>query len=247
MLKNILFLVGVGLLLISCQFSENMVLHEDGSGTMYVEVDMSDMMAFGGMGMDDSTLVQVDTIIYMKRFLEENKDSIASLSKEEQLKLKKLENFNIHVRMDTETSEMIYKVSTSFKSVSEANNIFSGLELIGNLMPTKGEDSQQTNKDEDSPELIGVSYSFDDGVFKRDAYIKDAKLHQQQVDSIKQTEAFLGSTYYTLNYSFPKPINKVSNPDAKITNNNKSLTLKVLFPEYFKNPDLLDLEVELEK
>ena len=247
MIQKTLFLICFSLVLVGCQFTEKMTLNEDGSGSMSVEVDMSAMMAFGGMGMTDSAMVKMDTIIYMKQFLQEKKDSIASLSKEEQLKLKKLENYNINVKMDSEASEMIYNISTSFKSVSEANDILNGLEQVTNFMPNKNEDSEETKKEQNSPDIIGVNYSFERGVFKRDAYIKDLKLHQQQVDSLKQTEAFLEGTNYTLNYTFPKPIKNVSDPSASLSNGKRTLTLSKSFVDYFKNPDLLDLEVELEK
>lgn len=246
MIRKILFLLGVSLMLISCQFTETMVLNEDGSGTISVEVDLSEMMAFGGMDAIDSSVIKMDTIISVKQFLEENRDSIASLSKKDQIKLKKLENYNIRLKMNSESSEMIYNISTTFKSVNEANDMIQGLDKAGDFIPGTNENPEDAKKEEESPDIIGVNYSFINGVFKRDAYIKDKKLHRQEVDSLQQTEAFLQGSNYTLNYTFPKPIKKVSNTAATLSNNKKTLTLQKAFIDYFKNPDLLDLEVELE-
>ncbi len=230
---------------VSCQFTETMILNEDGSGNLRVEVNLNEMMAFGGGAMADSAIMKMDTIVYMKQFLEEKKDSISKLSVIEQQKLKKLENFNIHIKMDSETSEMVYDISTNFKDISEANDILNGLEQAGNLMPNPDVNTE-IKKEEDSPELIGVNYSFKKGVFKRDAYIKDEKMHRQQVDSMKQAEAFMGGSNYTLNYTFPKKIKKTSNPEATFSEDKKTVKIEAPFIEYFKNPDLLDLEVELE-
>lgn len=246
MIRKILFLFGISLVLVSCQFTEKMVLNEDGSGTISVEVNLSEMMAFGGDKAADSSLVKIDTTIYVKQFLEEKKDSIASLSKQEQIKLKKLENYIIRIKMDSESSEMAYTISTSFKSVSEANDMANGLDKAGDFIPGMNETPEEAQKEADSPDIIGVNYSFVQGVFKRDAYIKDKKLHQKEVDSLQQTEAFLEGSNYTLNYTFPKPIKKVSDPAAVISNNKQTLTLEKPFIDYFKNPDLLDLKVELE-
>lgn len=242
---KLLFLFALAFTIVSCQFNETMVLNEDGSGTMSVEVNLNEMMAVGG-AMMDTAQVKVDTVIYIKQFLEEKKDSISKLSKVEQDKLKKLENFNIRVKMDSETSEMIYDISTKFKSVSEANDIMNGLEQASNLVPNKDAEPVGVSSDNDTPEIIGVKYSFEKGVFKRDAYIKDEKLHKQQVDSMKQAEAFMGASNYTLKYTFPKKIKKTSNPDATFSADKKTVTVKKPFIEYFKNPDILDLEVELE-
>lgn len=249
MIKKVLFLVCFAFSLTSCQFTETMVLYEDGSGTIAVEVNMSEMMAFGDEALQDSSAVKMDTIINVKQFLEEKKDSIALLSKEKQMKLKKMERFNIRVIIDSETSEMKYSTLTSFKDVSEANDIANGLSEATDFIPDMNSDPdlEQSEKEEDSPEIIGVNYSFEKGIFKRDAYIKDVVLHQREVDSLQEAEAYLGSAKYTLKYTFPRPIKKASDPEATLSNDKKSLTLKKGFIEYYKNPDLLDLEVELEK
>jgi hypothetical protein len=232
--------------LVSCQFSETMVLSEDGSGTIKIAVDLSEMMAFGGEALGDTVPMKMDTIIYIKQFLEEKKDSIATLSASEQKKLKELENFNFGMKVDSETSEMVYDISTHFKNINEANNLMNGLEQIGNLSP-KLNSGDGVKKDEDSKDVIGVNYSFKNGVFKRDAYIKDKKLHKNEVDSLKNTEAFLSSSMYKLNYTFPKKIKKASNSEATYSADKKTIILEKPFIEYFKNPDLLDLEIELEK
>jgi hypothetical protein len=246
MILKLLALFTIALTLVSCQFTETMIMNEDGSGTMAVEVNLNEMMAFGGSALTDSMSVKMDTIIAMKQFLEAKKDSISKLSKTEQDKLKKLENFNIHMKMDTESSEMVYDISTNFKDISEANDILNGLEQASNVMPNP-DSNTEIKKEEDSPEVVGVNYTFKKGIFKRDAYIKDKKLHQQQVDSMKQAEAFMSGSNYTLKYTFPKKIKKTSNPEATFSADGKTVTLQQPFMEYFKNPDVLDLEVVLEK
>ncbi|MDC8001492.1 hypothetical protein POV26_10625 [Aequorivita todarodis] len=246
MIQKFLLLFALAFTAVSCQFTETMVMNEDGSGIMTVEVNLNEMMAFGGSTMPDSTVMKMDTIIYMKQFLEEKKDSISKLSITEQEKLKKLKNFNIHMKIDSEKAEMVYDISSNFKNISEANDLLNGLEQVGSLMPNPDANTE-IKKEEDAPEVVGVTYSFKNGIFKRDAYIKDEKLHQQQVDSMKQAEAFMGGSNYKLKYTFAKKIKKTSNPEATFSEDKKTVTVQEPFLEYFKNPDLLDLEVELEK
>ena len=243
---KLLVLLSLAFTVLSCQFTETMVLNEDGSGSMAIEVNLNEMMAFGGAAMVDSTVVKMDTIVNMKLFLEEKRDSISKLPAKEQLKLKKLENYKIHLKMDSEASEMVYDISTNFMNVGEANDMFNGLEQASDLMPNP-DSNTEIKKEEDSPELIGVNYSFKKNIFKRDAYIKDKAMHQKQVDSLKQAEAFMGGSNYTLKYTFPKKIKKTSQPGATFSADRKTMTVQKSFIEYFKNPDLLDLEVELEK
>lgn len=245
MIKNLLILALFAITLMSCQFTETMIINEDGTGKMTIEVNLNEMMAFSNEAMTDSVPVKLDTIVYMKQFLEEKKDSISKLPAGEQKKLKAMENFYVNMKMNSETSEMIYSISTDFKNINEANDLLNSLEQAGDLMPNQNS-STQLKKEGDSPEIVGVKYSFNKGVFKRDAYIKDKELHSKEVDSLKETAAFLGSSMYSLNYTFPRKIKRTSNSKATFSGDKKTVFVKESFIEYFKNPDLLDLEVELE-
>lgn len=248
MFQKIIFLFVLSISLVSCQFTETLVLNEDGSGRMSVEMDLSEMLAFdvGGSEKKDTTLVKMDTIISMRKLLEEKKDSISTLSFSEQKKLESLEDFSINMVMDTEAQQMVFKLFTNFNSINQANDIFNKFSKSSSMSPVldkkmKGDDKEIEN------DVIGVNYSYKKRKFIRDAYVKDIEKHQKQVDSMKSTESFLKEMTYTLNYTFPRKIKKVSNPNAQINEDGKSLILKIGFTDYFKNPDVLDLEVELEK
>lgn len=242
-LRSIFLLVAI-IFFASCQFTETMVLNEDGSGRMAIDLNMDEMMAFGGMGLDSST-VKMDTLISMKEFLEEHKDSIATLSSEQQQKLKKMENYNIRMLMDSEEEKLTVNMYTDFKNVSEANDIMNGLNEGSAAMPNMSGTSIESK--EDSPETMGVKYQFKGKKFKRDAYIIDKELHKQQVDSMKSAEAFMSSMKYKLKYTFPKKIVKSSIEDATYSLDGKTLEVERSFLDYLKDPDILDLEVELEE
>jgi hypothetical protein len=222
-----------------------MVLNEDGSGRMSIEIDMAEMMAFGAMA-PDSVMTKMDTLISMKQILEEKKDSIATLSKEEQAKLKKLENYNIRMLMNSETSELSLKLYSDFKSVEETNDLMDGFGETTGYLPSMGED-MKLNKDDSSADIMGVTYAFKNGKFKRDAYIKSKEKHKIQMDSMKNAESWMSSMKYHLKYTFPRKIVKSSIEDATYSLDGKTLEVERSMIEYMKNPDVLDLEVELEK
>ena len=244
MFKKFLFVYTLALTVISCQFTETMVLNEDGSGRMSIELDMSEMMAFGGM-MEDTTVVKMDTLISIKQFLEEHKDSIATLSASQQKKLKQAENYNVHMTMDSEASTMFLDVYTDFNKIEEANNLMNGLNQGSNFVP--GVTMDASEGEEDSPEVVGVKYSYKKGKFMRDAYIIDEKLHKQEMDSMKSSESFMTTMMYKLKYTFPKKIIKSSVKDATYSLDGKTIEVERSFIDYMKDPDVLDLEVEIEK
>lgn len=208
-------------------------------------MDFSEMMAFSGEFSTDSTLVKIDTTMHMKDFLAEKKDSIATLSKTEQEKFKKIENYSFRTIMDPETKEMFFKVFTDFKSVKEANDLTLAMENSGGFMQGTGKDVK-VGGDEDSGGVVGVNFTYKKGKFKRDAYIKDKEKHKAQVDSMKQAESFMSSMTYNLKYTFPKKIKKVSVEGATFSLDGKTMEYQRPMLEYMKNPDVLDLEVELE-
>lgn len=233
--------------LISCQFTETMVLNEDGTGRMSLSMDLSEMMAFSGEMGKDSTLTKQDTIIHFKDIFEEKKDSIAKLSREERKQLKKMENYKIHMVSDPDENKMIMDVFTDFKDVSEANDLMQGYQQAEGYIPG----SSSSNKDEDGKkesgsDIMNVSYSFKNGIFKRDAFIVDKEEHRRQVDSMKQAEAFMSSMKYKIKYTFPRKIKNSSAEDATYSLDGKTMELERSFLDYFKDPDVLDIEVELE-
>jgi len=244
MIKKLLSVFAIATVLVSCQFTESMVLQEDGSGTMSINIDMKEMMAFGDLA-KDSSMVKTDTIIRLKDVLREKKDSIATLPQDQQDRLKKIENFNFRTFMDPDKGEMFFDIFTNFKKVEEASELMSAFESAGDFMQSGSSDTS-LNSDPDSGGSMAVSYEYKKNKFIRNAYIKDKDKHKIQLDSMKQAEGFMNSMVYKLKYTFPKKIVKSSIEDARFTMDGKTIEVEASFLEYLKNPDVLDLEVELE-
>ncbi|MAO07714.1 MAG: hypothetical protein CL596_03280 [Alteromonas sp.] len=245
MIQKFLVLLFVSVSLVSCQFTETMVLQEDGSGKMSLSVDLSEMMAFSGEMAQDSSMVKQDTIIAFKDILEAKKDSISKLPAKEQERLKKMENYKMHMVTDPETKEMVIDIFTEFKDVAEANDLMKGFEQSESLVP--GANVSPSEDKQSDEEVIGVSYTYKKGTFKRDAFIKDVAKHKAQVDSLKQAEAFMSGITYKVKYTFPRKIKSTSVEDATFSLDGKTLELQRNFIDYMKNPDVLDIEVVLEK
>lgn len=245
MMKKLLFAFLIVVTLVSCQFTETMILNDDGSGRMSISMDMKELMAFGGM-MEDSTMVKLDTVIRMRDVLLEKKDSIATLSKAEQKRLKKIENFNFHTSMDPDAGEMMFDVYTDFSNISEANEMMNAFESSGDFLKGMGTDTTVEN-DPESGGIMAVAYDYKKGKFTRDAYIKDKKKHKVQMDSLKSAEGFMSSMTYKIKYTFPKKIVKSSVEDATYSLDGKTIEFERSFLEYLKDPNVLDLEVELEQ
>ena len=158
-----------------------------------------------------------------------------------------MENYFLRMYMDTEDGEMVMKMYTDFKNVEETNDIMDGFGNSTSLMPSLGGADLNFKKDDESAEIIGVSYEYKKGKFKRDAYIKDKEKHKIQIDSMKNAEAFMSNMKYKIKYTFPKKIKKSSVTDATYSLDGKTIEFERSFVEYMKDPDVMDLEIEIEK
>lgn len=246
MFQRLILVLGITYLLAGCQFTETMVLNEDGSGRMSIQVDMGEFMEMPGVMEGDTTMTKQDTIISFKSLLTQMKDSISNLPVEKQNQLKALEKYQMRMFSDPEKKQFWMEVFTDFKNVEEANDILWSFGQSGNFIPGSSNNAKEGNSDFEEPELIGVNYSFGNGKFKRDGFIKNEEGHQAQLDSLKQSESFMSEITYKLKYTFPKKIKSTTASDATYSDDRKTIAIEKSFLDYFKNPDILDIEVELE-
>ena len=125
------------------------------------------------------------------------------------------------------------------------NNVFNTFQNMDALSPAgRANQPQFLSNDNKSSE---VSYSFDKSTFTRKAKILNTTLHQQAIDSLAGAEMFLTGSTYTLKYHFPKRVKSASAEDATFSADGKTLIYQVGFLELMKNPEILNLEVELEE
>jgi len=230
----------------SCEFSETIVFNADGSGKIKIQMDASELIAMipAMVGEDELKGMEdrIDTTFFFADMLKQAKDSIAQLPLEQQQRLKMLEPYGVHFKMDADKGEMVYDIFLNFKDISEANEMFKVFSQISNT----GTNTVNSNEGLPKQESIKVQYSYSNNIFRRNASVSDRMLHQQELDSLQSMEMMMGNTVYKLNYTFPKEIKSVSNSDATLSADRKTIYLKANYFDYFRNPDLLSVEVVLD-
>lgn len=239
----------VGLLFLSCNFTEELTIQPDGSGNISINFDGSSLMQMAGDQLSENGEVQkMDSIIDFASFLDEKKDSIALLSVEKQERLKQLENFKMRISMDSEAQKMDFSMFTDFKNVNELADMMSSFQEASAIQKPSGSAMVgQKSPMGGGTQGTDVKYNFTKNHFSRITTIVDQELFQQSVDSLEQMRMFMGESSYTLNYHFPKKIKNISAKDALFSQDGKSFTLQVGFLELMENPKILNIEVELEE
>ncbi|PWA07158.1 hypothetical protein [Flavobacterium psychrotolerans] len=238
------FIIGFSYCLTSCTLTENIYINDNGSGKFSVEMDGSGLMA---MMPKDSLKGEksVDSIFSFKKIFIERKDSIAKLSQKEQDVLKKLENFNMRMKMDLVANQLLFFMNTDFKSVAELQDIMATMNTYNsfqNTIKSKTEANSYIPSSGFGSNNSVLSYSYDSKKFIRKATL--IPTNKVLKDSTQNFKMVFDASNYILKYHFPKPVKKVSNANASFSEDRKTVTIQYPFNVYMENPDKLNLEVE---
>ena len=234
-----------GLLWVSCHFTEEIHLKEDGSGSIALSFDGSQLLSLSDSTEVGENPVRQDSIIRFSDVLDEKRDSIRKLPQKEQERLEKLRPYQMRMITDHGAGEMKFILSREFRDISEIEDAFNAFQDAGALDPVKGGETPMEPTGEVYPSTE-VSYSFQGNKFSRKGFVVDSVLHQQRLDSLRGSESFLSESTYKLEIHFPRKIRSASVEGATLSMDGKTLYYEVNFLEYLRRPEALDLEVLLE-
>lgn len=241
--KSFLLFIILIISLTSCMFTEEISINNNGSGTYSFKMDMGKMMeSLSGMSPSDSLKSPevLDTIVLFRDLLEENKDSIANLNKEDKEIIEALKDLKLHMQVDEEKGKMLMDFKLDFKDISELKNMEQKIAKAQAL-------NEQKKDDKSMPSKADVTYKFDGKTFIREVTLKDLSEDKlKEVDeSIKQSSTFLEGSVYRLVYHFEKEIKNVSFKGATISDDKKTMTIEMPMDSIIKNPKLLNFKVKL--
>ncbi len=249
--KIILTLVLI-LVLTSCNFTENIDVHPDGTGTFAIEMDGAGLMAMAGekigseLGAKNNAKT-IDSTFSFKEIFQAKKDSIAKLSPQQQAMIKKLENFVMNIKMNPEAKQLLFSMNTPFKSINELDGV---MESMGALKDLKGKSDKNSNPaammSSIGADNSKLSYSYDGKKFIRKAIVAKDQIKKIAADSTGMAKMIFASSKYTLKYHFPKAVKSVSNSDAMFSADRKTITVEYPFTDYSENPEKLNLNVVFE-
>lgn len=232
----------------SCQFSENIYVKADGSGTMEFNFDGAQLMEMAGDEIAKGDKEVIDSTVAFKDFLREKQDSIATLSAEEQAKLKAMEPFSLRMLMNPQEKQMFFSVFTDFKNVADLQDMMQAMKTMSQMSKPKDDSEEEGGPfdDFDTDNLTKLSYSMKGNTFMRSLVITDKEQYKIVTDSLEQAAMMFAGSTYTLNYHFPRKIKSVSNEAAVIAEDGKSVSVEYEFIKYLTDPESMNLEVVLE-
>lgn len=232
-----------GAVLTSCNFTEKIVIEENGSGTYNMDMDMSEFMSFA-LSMKDSSDTDgdfnevMDSTIYFSDVLEEKKDSIAKLPEEERMVLESMKDAKMHMFVDEENGKMLMNFIYDFKNVDNLKEIHKQVSKAYSVSNNK------ENKSSASPNK--TSYTYSETSFKRSVVSTNmTKQERKEYDkSLEEMAMFLSGSTYNIEYSFPKKVKSTNAKNVSYSDDRKTIYISYPFEELLKDESVLDFEVK---
>lgn len=255
-----LFIVLLPFTFVSCMDTrEELEIKKDGSGTLAMKTDLSKMLEMmksfapaeelQKQGLDKA----YDTIMLMKDYVDTAKSVPAD-------KKALLREGKVHLVMNLKENLGKFDMQFPFKSADQLQQLYASLNSstgslkgmfdgMGKKLPGTGNDSSATDAgaDKGMPQIASVyDIVVKDGLYSRKVNKERYNEFTQAVklEELKQMGSMLGQMNYTLSIKFSRPIKKISNPKAVLSDDKRTVTLSTDLMETFEHPELLALEIE---
>jgi hypothetical protein len=251
MLKIILFVfITVGFT--GClDIYEKIDIRKDGSGTVTMDMDMSQMLEMiqqymGSEGMGKAGLSKMDTTIHLMDVL----DSAGSLPAD---KKAVLSPGSVHIRLDTAAKIFTTHMNFPFTSQNNLQKLYATLGdgSLGSAQLLKGLGGDQGGAGGGpSPDINQFNGIYDftchDGLITKKVNPDKWKALQNdpQLAQIKQAGQMGIEINYTTTIVLPRPVKKVDNPIAKLSDDKKTVVMKFNLIDAFDHPEQFGYTIE---
>ena len=227
---------------------ENVEVRNDGSGKLVEDMDASQAvdMLLTVMSKEDMAkkgIQTMDTTINLKDIV----DTSSSLSADKKALLRP---GSVHIQLDMD--KKIFKTHMSFPFTSQDNlqklytvmgdgSSLGNAKLFGNLGGDEGGGSP------DLSQFTGIyTYIAKDGLMSKKVNREKWKalVDNPQMAQMKQASQMGMEINYTTVISLPRPVKKVSNPTAKLSDDKKIISLKYNLIDALDHPEQFEYTIE---
>jgi hypothetical protein len=255
MMKMLKFLLPVSLLccLAGClTIDETMDIKKDGTGQLIMDTDMSQMveMLQTYMGKEELAkkgMEKMDTTIFMK-------DIVDTLSKLTPEKKEVLRPGSVHFTLDMDAKIFKIHMQFPFTSLDNLQKLYSTLsdgslgstELFKGLT-TGGQDNASGGPSPDINQFNGIyDFTIKDGLMTKKLNQDKWKAMKEdpQLSQMKQAGQMGIEIMYTATIKLPRPVKKVDNALAKLSDDKKTVVIKYNLVDIFDHPEQFGYSIE---
>ncbi|HET6253747.1 MAG TPA: hypothetical protein VFE32_06725 [Puia sp.] len=251
MLKFILF-VAVTVCFTGClDIYEKIDVKKDGSGTVTMDMDMSQMLELlqqymGKEEMEKKGISKMDTTIDLKDVL----DSVNSLPAD---KKALLSAGTIHIKLDMDAKVFTTHMKFPFSNQDNLQKLYAALgdgslgsaKLLKNLGGDEG--GGDAGPSPDINQFNGIyDFTCHDGVMTKKVNQEKWKALQNdpQMAQVKQAAQMGMEISYTTTIILPRPVKKIDNATAKLSDDKKTVVMKFNLIDAFDHPEQFGYSIE---
>jgi len=255
MLKMLLVAVGCFFFASCLEINEQVEIKENGSGQFTSSMDLSqlvDMMqSVAGEEFEKRKNEKLDSFFYLKDIVDTAKNLTA-----DQKNL--MRDGKVHIKMDLEEKQFKLDMEYPFGNLERLQQLHTAISEGGigfgsfmkDAMGEKDKPAPTDQPAEESPDmnkLLGIfDYNISNGLIKKTvnaeklkALLEDPKLGQMQQGAEMGMEVV-----YNVTYKLPRPVKKVDNPKAKISDDKMTVSLRSNLLDIFTKPDQFAFTIE---
>jgi hypothetical protein len=227
----------------SCQVTETIHLNPNGSGSIEV-TDLRDENSYMQLAKEEYSKEDVfkDTTYAFTDYFKKYEETFGRTPKEDQNVYLRYSDVKVHIKKSSYEKEFRTTVSQNFKKATDIVDLYKAEDYADNIKKNYALSAEE--------HYYKVSYDYVGNRFNRTIKITDSLQLKEEFDKVekykKHYKGYKLVQSYVLNYHFPRKIQSVSNPLAKISDDHKSLSLQFLLTDCMQNPVSTNLEVVLE-
>lgn len=231
------------LLTVSCQVTEIIHLNPDGSGTIEV-VHLRDEHSYMQIAKENYSKEDIfrDTTYVLGDYIKKHEETFSRTAVADQNVFLRYSDVKIHRKASSYDKEFRTTYTQNFHKVSDIVDLSKTDHYLDDIINNYALSAEE--------HYYKVSYSYANNRFNRTVTIIDTLEQKKEYDKIEglktKYKGYKLVQNYILNYHFPRKIQSVSNPLAKISVDRKSLSLQFLLTDCLQNPVSTNLEVVLE-
>ncbi|WP_339658525.1 hypothetical protein [Flavobacterium frigidarium] len=241
MKKSILLLLALALF-VSCEVVETINITPDNTGTIVVDMHRNEnsYMQIAGEQYAKETIFK-DTTYVFQDYIEKYNGNFVKYTATEQELFNKYKNVKVHIKKSSFDKDFRTIISQDFTNVEEAADLSKTENYISDIVHNYALTAEE--------HYYNIKYTLKDNQFNRVVTVTNEVIFEREKKILESYNKIYDLNLvqsYLLKYHFPRKIKSVSNANAIISSDRKSLELKFAILDFLKNPVSTNLEVVLE-
>ena len=241
-MKKYFFLLSI-LLTVSCQITETLHINTDGSGSIVVD-NLRDEHSYMQIAKENYSKEDIfkDTTYVFGDYIKKHQETFSRTPFADQKVFLRYSDVKVHRKASSYDKEFKNTYTQNFQKASDIVDLSKTDHYLDDIKNNYALSAEE--------HYYKVSYDYAGNRFNRTITIIDTLEQKKEYDKIEglkvEYKGYKLVQNYVLNYHFPRKIQSVSNPLAKISDDRKLLSIQFLLTDYLQNPVSTNLEVVLE-